>query len=142
MNWKVYRTYLEKWQPFIFYLHDKKFTPISDINNPVPPTNCFWIKENNTYPKVGPFIPDRIAVPVVRMKTEHINDYFIVNFPGYHQKCSDVAKELDYSMHIIVKHWGDGTSEVGLCAWYGITDLLDKELQNYVDRYMKLLVFS
>jgi len=142
MNWKVYKTYLEKWQPFAFYVNNGKLTPTSDIENPFPPTNMYWIKENNTYPKIGPFVPDRITTPAVRMNTEHINDYFIINFPAYYQHCSEVAKDLDYYMHVWIKNLDDGTSEVGLCAWFGFGDSPDAALQKYVDKYIKLLVFS
>jgi len=142
MNWKVYKTYLEKWQPFVFYVHNGKLIPTSDMNNPSPPTNMYWVKETNTYPKNGPVTPDRISTPVIRMKTEHIDDYFEINFPSYFKECATRFKDLDCYMHLMIKQWDDGTSEVGLCAWYGVGDLPDKELQKFVDRYIKLIVFS
>lgn len=142
MNFKVYKTYLEKWQPFVFYVHEGKFTPTSNVNNPSPPTNTFWIKDSNVYTKIGPIQTDRIACPVIKMKTEDINDYFIMNFPSLYQNCCEMVMGLNYYIHVIIKRWDDGTSEVGLCSWNGVGDLLDDELQTYVDRYIKLIVFS
>jgi len=142
MNWKIYKTYLKKWQPFILYVNDGKLIPTSDMNNPIMPTNMYWVKETNTYPKIGPYKPETIAVPIVRMKTEHIDDYFKINFPAYFEECSVRFKDFDCYMHLIIKHWDDGTSEVGLCAWHGTGEFGDEELQKHIDRYIKLIIFS
>lgn len=143
--WKVCRTYLEKWQPFIFYVLNNKFIPSSDQKYPHPSTNMFWNKSNNSYPKIGDFPPDKIIFPTVKMQLYDEIDYVKINLPAYIERVSKTI-DIDYfdgnfNFHLITKQW-DNNIEVGIGLYQGITDIIDIDLTSYVERYFKLIAFT
>ena len=108
MNWKVYRIYLEKWQPFICYEYNGKIILTSDKDNPYPPTNTYWDKETNTFSKIGQSI-----LPI-----NDVNDFYIKNFESFYDQYINDESYKDFNIILLVKLWGEN-AEVGYGMWRG-----------------------
>jgi hypothetical protein len=140
---KVYELYLEKWQSFTFYINEKesKAILINDLMNPIPPTEMFWDKENNTYaPNTNKLL--RIHVTPVRVKSEEMDAWIKCNLQDLiEQRMGATPNFKEHNVIVMRKDWKDGTHEVGMCTYVAYTDIVNEKLQRLLDSILALKVF-
>ena len=140
MDWKVYRTYLKQNYSFSFHVHNNKLLSVNDESCPIISTNDIWELSTNTITSdLSLDIPFRITISVFRVLTSEIDEYFKAKFPSFYDV--NAIYNPICNIHLIIKDWGE-YSEVGMCLFHGVSDYHDIELQNFVDRYHKLIIFK
>ena len=144
MTWKVYDIALKKYEPFLFYDRDGKFTNICNKKYPRPQNGTSIWRKDNTFGKINN--PNRyiesLIIPTWLTETKYIKEAFLSQIPAYvdlyYRNESFVKND---SLFLIYKIWDDYT-EIGMALYHGTSNKRNRSVEKLIKRLDNLVVFS
>jgi len=137
----IYRIHLEPHESFVFWHDGDKVTPAASLKSPYPGdvfriwTPGGWVTNPN-FKAV-----DRVFVSNNGVYIKDIERYIIENAFEMSKVLVKDKSFDEYSIFVGQKPFDDRLIQIGACGLRGYADIRDLEIENKVNRRLKLSVF-